>query len=87
MRIGWRDVSPHVVDAKGYGIAVTEVGSVLLGTNDGVYRSNDRGMTWALRDEGLASRTVYGFAGDHDIYAGTAAGVQRSVDDGLTWER
>jgi hypothetical protein len=84
----WRDVSPGLVGAKGYGIAATAAGSVLLGTSDGAWRSGDGGATWNPSHDGLSSSTAYGFAGDdRAVYTGTTAGVHRSLDDGVTWER
>jgi photosystem II stability/assembly factor-like uncharacterized protein len=63
--------------------AVVEIG--------GVYRSTDRGNTWALKTEGLVSADMHGIVVVHDpsgkkiIYATTNRGLHRSTDNGESW--
>ncbi len=64
--------------------------NIYLGGEGGVYKSTDRGQTWAAA--GLALQNVRGLVsrleeGQHALYAATStAGVWRSLDDGATWE-
>ncbi|HEV3309850.1 MAG TPA: hypothetical protein VG815_04985 [Chloroflexota bacterium] len=76
------------------GHAVTSVvareGVILAGTRDGIYRSNDAGLTWEAADEGLGIRLVRWMAFHPDIsdreFAGTEpAGVFVSHDGGGSW--
>lgn len=56
-------------------------------TLDGVYRSDDGGLTWKRLVRGLAEQTVKSLiANDVEIYAGTTAGVYRSTNDGELWQ-
>lgn len=57
---------------------------------DGVFRSNDGGATWAPQNNGLDHRTVYAIAvhpsDPRIVFAGThGGGVYRSNDGGLRW--
>jgi photosystem II stability/assembly factor-like uncharacterized protein len=59
---------------------------------DGIYRSTDSWMTWALSGSGSESLTVNclwlspRFAEDRMVMAGTSAGILRSHDGGTTWQ-
>ena len=58
----------------------------------GIYRSTDRGRTWALLDKGLVSADVHGIAvvrndnGSSTIFATTNRGLHRSTDRGENWQ-
>jgi photosystem II stability/assembly factor-like uncharacterized protein len=68
-------------------------GVVYAGTEyHGVFRSADRGVTWALRTTGLVGSDVRALvtvpASPSTVYAGTYGdGVHRSTDGGRTWYR
>jgi len=65
---------------------------VYVGTQDGPYRSTDRGKHWerlAFPDSGVAVWSILADARDpRTLYAGTApTAVYRSHDSGDTWQR
>lgn len=70
----------------------TIASTVYLGTNTGVYKSTDGGVTVAQLS-GMGSRSVHALAYDHnnpiDFYAGTDSntnpGVWKTSDNGNTW--
>ncbi len=57
----------------------------------GIFRSDDRGRSWRVSDEGLISRDVHGIAsvsgpeGRPWLYATTNRGLHRSENDGANW--
>ncbi|WP_088888990.1 putative baseplate assembly protein [Leptolyngbya ohadii] len=56
----------------------------LAGTDDGVYRSIDRGKNWSATN--LSDQVIYALAGDASrLWAGTSLGVYTSQDQGVTW--
>jgi photosystem II stability/assembly factor-like uncharacterized protein len=61
--------------------------TVLVGTDGGVWRSVDAGLTWTA--SGLAGRAVFAITFDPTntsiAYAGTDAGVFKSANGGMTW--
>ena len=69
-------------------------GTVLVGlVNDkewgGVFRSDDGGLSWLQRSEGLQGRDVFslGQAPDGTFFAGTAHGLFRFDKDAQTWSK
>lgn len=65
---------------------------IYLGTTNGIFISNDNGITWQRKNAGLnftAIRTVVSLAsvnGANIIFAGiVGGGVMRSTDEGATW--
>ena len=68
-------------------------------SEDGVYRSDDGGQTWAKKTDGLPFAGIRGFCGDSDpttkrtvVYCilpakGNRGGVFRSTDRAETWQR
>jgi photosystem II stability/assembly factor-like uncharacterized protein len=64
---------------------------VFAGTERGLYRSDDHGVSWVFLTEQLntpeASTPVYSIAIRPwgPLFIGTGSGVYRSTDDGLTW--
>ena len=83
------------------GIAATDVYDLALdpvdpniiyaATRSGVWRSEDGGETWELRDNGIEGRVIYGLEvnpADHNIlYACGGGGVYKSFDGGLRWSK
>jgi photosystem II stability/assembly factor-like uncharacterized protein len=64
---------------------------VYVTNRDGVFRSEDGGMTWEARSAGLTNMNIRALAMsavDSDVlYVGTnRKGLFRSVDRGLSWE-
>jgi len=61
--------------------------TIFAGTEDGITRSTDNGLTWSTVNTGLANTDVWSLETDgSSVFAGTAAGVFRSTDNGATWE-
>lgn len=54
---------------------------------EGIYKSNDYGITWTPNNSGLTSHYVYALLANNEIlYAGTeGSGVFTSTDNGETW--
>jgi photosystem II stability/assembly factor-like uncharacterized protein len=66
--------------------------TVLLGNATGVYRSSDRGSSWAASSQGLDAAVITGLAIDRlrplRLYAGDSAGnVYRTSTGGGAWDR
>jgi photosystem II stability/assembly factor-like uncharacterized protein len=67
-------------------------GTLLAATlEDGIFRSTDRGASWAACNFGLLDLHVLalaispGFANDQTIFAGTESGIFRSANGGRAW--
>jgi hypothetical protein len=63
-------------------------GDAFIGTNAGVYRSLDSGLTWLAASSGLTSSAVNALTvSGTDLFAGTwgGDGAFRSTDNGTTW--
>ena len=63
---------------------------VIVGTDVGVFRSDDQGETWEPVESPINGRHIWSVTVDpvepSTIFAGTRPGVFRSQDDGQTWE-
>jgi hypothetical protein len=65
-------------------------GTVYAGTECGIYRSTDEGLSWSSAGTDAETGPVASIAVQHDdgdVYAGTLFGVLRSSDGGLTWQQ
>ncbi|MCF8256120.1 MAG: T9SS type A sorting domain-containing protein [Flavobacteriales bacterium] len=65
---------------------VTE--GILVGTSNGVYRSDDIGLSWTPFGQGFltSDSIIFSFGrGTERLFAGTAIGIYGSDDDGQTW--
>ncbi len=90
-----RSWSPRGPTPPGGIISLVAVGGTLYGgstavspklTTGGVYRSNDRGMTWTLTSDSLANENVrVVFFSSGALIAGTDTGIYRSLDQGMNW--
>ena len=90
-----RSWSPRGPTPPGGIISLVAVGATLYGgstavspklTTGGVYRSNDRGMTWTLTSDSLANDDVLViFYSGGSLIAGTDSGIYRSLDQGINW--
>jgi hypothetical protein len=62
-------------------------GQILVGTEYGVQRSIDRGMTWSRANVGLGLALVSDFsiAPSGDYYVASGEGIHRSFDRGQSW--
>jgi photosystem II stability/assembly factor-like uncharacterized protein len=79
----WQELDPQKeFENTTYFIKVIN-GSVFIGNNGGIFRSNDNGVSWekVLQSPYQASLTAIG----RTILAGTYKGVFRSDDNGITW--
>ena len=63
----------------------TPNGTILLGCESGIYRSEDHGNNWKQVCKGTQLRNFT--ISDGIIIAGSIAGIFRSADDGKSWER
>jgi photosystem II stability/assembly factor-like uncharacterized protein len=77
-----------------YAFALAADGTLYLGLDGRVARSEDGGKTWVFGSEGLcpqvpvlALKVVRQSGGGEAVYAGTRDGVYRSTDGGLRWQR
>lgn len=74
----------------GGNINVLEVinGNLIAGTDKGVFFSNDNGITWNQKNNGLTNKTVYSIVvNGTDIFIGTGgSGVFLSTDNAETWK-
>ena len=60
--------------------------NILVGTNDGIFRSRDQGVSWNIADTGLTNTKVNSLLQlGTNILAGTARGVFRTTDNGSNW--
>jgi photosystem II stability/assembly factor-like uncharacterized protein len=56
---------------------------------DGVWFSQDAGLTWMQRSNGLGYKNVYSIAGFGKVVfaAGSCGGIMRSTDNGVSWKK
>jgi hypothetical protein len=78
---------PLLPGISGSSILINGTDLVVGENNNGIYISNDRGMTWHTSNTGLNNLLVRCLASSGSVlYAGTyGGGLYSSVDDGLTW--
>src|SRR5512144_2379608 len=86
---GWRAAARGLPDRDVTSVIGRE-GVILGGTTDGVYRSDDMGVTWREASAGLSSRHIRWLAYHPDVsdleFAGTEpAGIFVSHDGGGSW--
>lgn len=84
----WRAVgdisTPHAV----YGLFGRD-GNLFAGTNNGVYRSQDKGETWTKLENGIPGNSYVRrfIAEGTDLFALADDGIYRSQDKGESWSR
>ena len=70
-------------------ISATENGILYVGTNYGLYRSQDEGKTWTQLEQGLFNQNIHALAMDPAensvLYAGTSGGIFKTEDGGDHW--
>lgn len=94
--ISWKSNSAPFV--SGYELKYMDWGTLLAGTENGVYKSYDNGASWILSNIGLAGLKINSIAqkkGSHTIFAAAGfnyakgdsadCGVYISTDSGMTW--
>ena len=90
----WQDISaglPENPQVRALLLSRDDPQRVFAGTQDGVYRSNDRGQTWEALNDPSEGREVWSLAAhpnDPDVvFAGyEPCAIARSQDGGNTWE-
>ena len=65
--------------------------TIFLGTDEGVYRSDDRGVTFALNSDGMINTYMNEIkvnpVNPAIIYAGGEQGLWKSIDEGNRWDK
>jgi photosystem II stability/assembly factor-like uncharacterized protein len=91
--IHWNAIGNLPTDLRGeIAIDPAQPTNMLAGTGNGIYRSQDGGVTWT-RCDGPQGEPIafhfdpYGPANRRICYSGTDAGIWRSDDGGKTWAR
>lgn len=85
----WREIGRRL-DGKHVTSVIQREATVLAGTTDGIYRSEDAGASWSEASAGLEARHIRWMLYHPDVrnlaFAGTEpAGLYVSQDGGLTW--
>ncbi len=65
----------------------SDTASLVLATNDGIYRSFDAGNTWTMVQAGSFKQVVYKPGDSSVLYAAGGAQIWRSTDGGATWSQ
>lgn len=81
---------PRGLDGRTVTSIMAREGVILVGTTDGIFRSDDWGASWSEQSQGLSQRHVRWLAFHHDIsdlaFAGTEpAALFVSRDGGASW--
>lgn len=85
------EVIPCGGDGTFRDIVVNEQGVIFVakyGTEGGVFRSDDNGLTWQIKNNGLIPKTIRGIAikNNNTLYVSSDHGVHRTHDMGETWD-
>ncbi|MDD3987888.1 MAG: hypothetical protein PHS12_05000 [Candidatus Omnitrophica bacterium] len=88
----WEGISRELLNAKSVALDPDEAEVIYLGTDKGLFRSQDSGKSWRnlflSKTKKLGINLLIFDAQDKDIlYAATTAGLFRSTNKGLRWER
>ena len=91
----WQKTSLDAGKVHAILIHPTSPGTVFAGTDRGLFRSTDRGLTWGQYGTGIKTSSsttlkILALAAARDgsrLYAGTSAGVFQSADDGAVWSQ
>jgi len=96
----WETVSPAGTSGYTFNTVATIDDYVFLGTNHGIYRSTDKGVTWTQINTGLSNQNInaiaigwtydlnngkYSVDGSTLIFAATPAGVFKNTLNGDSW--
>lgn len=87
---GWRPVRQGLDDRYVTCVIAWE-GAILAGTRDGIFRSDDLGMTWQDASQGLTVRHIRWLAfhpdrSDFELAGTEPAGIFVSHDGGMSWQ-
>ncbi|MEP6767207.1 MAG: hypothetical protein ABJC61_00960 [Acidobacteriota bacterium] len=87
----WTSIGPYGAGGNVRALAIDPQASANLyaGTDRGVFKSQDGGISWSAVNNGLTALTVYALVLDPSapgtVYAGTNAGVFRSTNGANAW--
>ena len=84
----WRDL-PTTAGPGRWVHYANEGTRIVLGTNNGLYRSTDGGFTWALLEHGLPTTRMQSWleTGDRSFVTTDQGGIYISPDNGESWIR
>ena len=89
-------ITPDLPDPKGVTYIEVDPSSsdkIFLASLNGIYKSNDKGVTWNKIYSGINSSQSAGLclaidpSNPDTVFAGTLSGIARSADGGTTWDR
>ncbi|MFN2633238.1 MAG: WD40/YVTN/BNR-like repeat-containing protein [Thermoanaerobaculia bacterium] len=87
----WTSIGPYGAGGNVRALAIDPQtpGTLYAGSDGGVFKSQDGGISWSAVNNGLTGFTVYALALDPTapgtVYAGTNAGVFRSTNGANAW--
>jgi len=87
----WSSIGPYGPGGNVRSLAIDPAasGTLYAGTDGGIFKSVDAGVTWGPVKSGLTSFTVFALVLDpsahENVYAGTNGGVFKSVNAGASW--
>ncbi len=86
-----RNPLPSESNVRALAVYPNDPHRILAGTDAGIYRSNDNGVTWEMLDSPMSDLQIWSVTVDpmdaDTLFAGTRPEAFRSKDGGKSWER